>query len=77
MQAATATAPPARRYRAIEPIDGYIHKFRLEACEEAATPDFAPLPTASVPTLLGVLSKFVAAALLLSGLLAVAVRAVI
>jgi hypothetical protein len=76
MQAASAAATPARRYRAIEPIDGYIHKFRLEACEEAATQDFSPPSNDGMPTLLGVMAKFVAAALGLSGLLAIAVRAV-
>lgn len=78
MQPSSATAietdPPARRHRAIEPIDGYIHKFRLEAGEAAASPELAPTaePTTTVVELV---AKFALAALALSGLLFAGARA--
>lgn len=69
MQSLTqATAP--REYRGSVPIDGYVHKFRLEACEEAAAqsrPLFDTTPTVSLGGLLG---KFALSAIALAGIAA-------
>ena len=64
------SATTAREYRAIVPIEGYVHKFRLEAREEAAA-NFATseLTTASV-SLGSVLGKFVIVAIVLLAVLA-------
>jgi hypothetical protein len=56
-------AATRREYRAIVPIEGYVHKFRLEAREEAAARVLeTTTPTVSLGALLG---KFVLVALVL------------
>lgn len=70
-----ATAP--REFRTTVPIDGYVHKFRLEAREEAAAecrPELQAAPTVSLGALLG---KFVLFALVLAGFAAAGARALI
>lgn len=71
-----ATAP-ARAYRAIVPCDGYVHKFRLEAREEAAAerhPQPQPAPAVHLGSLLG---KFVLCGLAVIGLAAAGAQALI
>lgn len=78
MQTLSSAMPPARDYRAIVPIDGYVHKFRLEACEEAVAERCerlnATAPTVSLGALLG---KFALSVLALAGIAAVGARALI
>ena len=67
----------ARAYRAIVPCDGYVHKFRLEAHEEAAAerrPQPSTAPTVSFGSLLG---KFVLCVVALAGIAAAGARALI
>jgi hypothetical protein len=55
-------------------FDGYVHKFRLEACEEAAAerrPVVDVTPTVSLGPLLG---KFVLCVLALAGIAALSTR---
>lgn len=75
MQSQHAAAP--HQYRTSVPIDGYVHKFRLEAREEAAAecrPQLDATPTVSFGALLG---KFVLSALALAGIAAAGARALI
>lgn len=77
MQSLPQAAAPAREYRAIVPCDGYVHKFRLEAREEAAAacrPELASTPTVSFGALLG---KFAVCAVALAGIAAAGARALI
>ncbi|HEY0941882.1 MAG TPA: hypothetical protein VGE08_17420 [Steroidobacter sp.] len=77
MQSFSHADAPARAYRAIVPCDGYVHKFRLEAREEAAAerhPRSQPAPAVHFGSLLG---KFVLCGLALIGLAAVGARALI
>lgn len=71
------SSPATREYRGIVPIDGYVHKFRLEAQEEAAArfsqPDVT-VPRVNLGTLLG---KFVLFALALAGIGAAGARMLI
>lgn len=72
MQSLTQASAP-RDYRGSVPIDGYVHKFRLEAREEAAAENWPQLdstPTVSLPGLLG---KFVLSAVALAGIAAGAI----
>ena len=69
MQSLTQATTP-REYRACVPIDGYVHKFRLEAREEAAAerwPQPDTTPTVSLGALLGKFGLFV---LVLAGIAA-------
>jgi hypothetical protein len=68
MPAISQAAATGREYRAIVPIEGYVHKFRLEAREEAAARALAiesATPTVSLGALLG---KFVLITLALAGI---------
>ncbi|MFC4314186.1 hypothetical protein ACFPN2_34265 [Steroidobacter flavus] len=69
MQSLTQATSP-RDYRGCVPIDGYVHKFRLEAREEEAAerrPHPDTTPTVSLGALLG---KFVLSAVALAGIAA-------
>ena len=70
-----ATAP--REYRGSVPIEGYIHKFRLEACEEAAAENRPQPELAPTVSLGGLLGKFVLSAVALAGIAAAGARALI
>jgi hypothetical protein len=76
MQPLSQTAARSHDYRAVVPLDGYVHKFRLEAREEAAAPD---IPSAATPTVnLGALvGKFALSLLALIGLAAAGAHALI
>ena len=66
-----------REFRNCVPFDGYVHKFRLEAREEAAAENRSQLdatPTVSVGSLLG---KLVLSALALAGIAAAGASALI
>lgn len=66
MQSLTRATSSAREYRAIVPCDGYVHKFRLEAREEAAAerrPHAGSTPAVNFGSLL---AKFVLSVLLFS-----------
>lgn len=66
-----------QEYRSIVPIEGYVHKFRLEAREEAAARVIEPapdMPTVSIGVLLG---KFALVAVLLAGIAAAGARVLI
>lgn len=73
--------PPAaattRGYRAIVPIEGYVHKFRLEAREEAAARDLQPEVTGPTVSLGPLLGKFVFIVLALAGIAAAGARVLI
>ncbi|MBM0105867.1 hypothetical protein JM946_14115 [Steroidobacter sp. S1-65] len=76
MQLLSQTTAP-RESRSVVPMDGYVHKFRLEACEEAAAerrPQLEATPTVSVGSLLG---KLALSALALLGIAAAGARALI
>jgi hypothetical protein len=71
------TQVAAREYRGAVPIDGYVHKFRLEAREEAAAesrPQLNETPTVSLAALLG---KFGLSVLALAGIAAAGASALI
>lgn len=72
-----ASTQTTREYRAIVPMEGYVHKFRLEALEEAVAR--APQPELSTPTVsLGpLLAKFALVALTLAGIGAAGARMLI
>lgn len=77
MQSLPQADAPSREYRAIVPFDGYVHKFRLEAHEEAAAerrPHPSTTPAVNLGSLLG---KFVLCALALIGIAAAGARALI
>ncbi len=75
MQSLTQVTP-SREYRGCVPIDGYVHKFRLEAREQEAADRRSDLDT--TPVSLGVLlSKFVIYAVALAGIAAVGASALI
>ena len=64
-----------REYRAIVPIEGYVHKFRLEAREEAVARVLTTEPAhVNLGALLG---KFVLVVLALAGIGAAAARVLI
>ena len=70
MQPLRQATASVRGYRAIVPCDGYVHKFRLETCEEAAADRWSTrdiTPTVSVGSLVG---KFVLCAVALAGIAA-------
>lgn len=72
-----ASTQAPREYRAIVPMEGYVHKFRLEALEEAVTR--TPQLEVSTPTVsLGpLLAKFALTALALAGIGAAGARVLI
>lgn len=76
MQSLTQATTP-REYRGSVPIDGYVHKFRLEACEEAAVENRPQFDTAPTVSLGGLLGKFVLSAVALAGIAAAGARALI
>lgn len=63
----------SREYRAIVPVEGYVHKFRLEAGEEASAPEL----TARTVHLGALLGKFALVALALAGIAAAGARVLI
>ncbi|MET0533277.1 MAG: hypothetical protein ABW171_03550 [Steroidobacter sp.] len=66
-----------REFRSIVPMDGYVHKFRLEAREETIASRPQPesiAPTVSLGSLLG---KFVLVTLALAGIGAAGARVLI
>lgn len=69
-------ATPSREYRGCVPIDGYVHKFRLEAREQEAADRRSGLDTTPV-SLGALLSKFVIYAVALAGIAAVGASALI
>lgn len=76
MQSLTqATAP--RDYRGCVPIDGYVHKFRLDAREEAAAESRPQLHATPTVSLGGLLGKFVLSAIGLAGIAAAGASALI
>ncbi len=77
MQSLPEISAPAREYRAVVPCDGYVHKFRLESCEEAAAERHAEVTTTPSVSLGLLLGKFVLCALALIGIAAVGARALI
>lgn len=77
MQSSSQAAPPVRAYRPAVPCDGYVHKFRLEAREEAEAerrPQPQPAPAVHLGSLLG---KFALCGLALIGLAAAGAHALI
>lgn len=77
MQSLTQAAATGREYRTVVPCDGYVHKFRLEAREEAAAerwPERDETPSVSLRALLG---KFALCAVALAGIAAAGARALI
>lgn len=77
MQSLPQATAPAREYRAIVPCDGYVHKFRLEALEEAAAdrrPSPDSTPTVSLGSLLG---KFLLCVVALAGIAVAGAHALI
>ena len=76
MQPLTPANAP-REFRNCVPFDGYVHKFRLEAREEAAAesrPQLDTTPTVSLGALLG---KFLLSAVALAGIAAAGASALI
>jgi hypothetical protein len=76
MQPLTQANAP-REFRNCVPFDGYVHKFRLEAREEAAAerwPQSDTTPTVSLGALLG---KFLLSAIALAGIAAAGASALI
>jgi hypothetical protein len=67
MQSLTQASAP-REYRGSVPIDGYVHKFRLEAREEAAAESWPQFDTAPTVSLGGLLGKFVLSIVALAGI---------
>jgi hypothetical protein len=67
----------AGEYRTIVPIEGYVHKFRLEAREERIARALEPALAAPTMQLGALLGKFVLVALALIGIGAVGARALI
>lgn len=68
---------PASQHRATVPIEGYVHKFRLEAREEAAA-SLLELESSSAPVSLGaLLGKFVLVTLALACIGAAGARVLI
>lgn len=59
------------------PIDGYVHKFRLEACEEAAAEHRPQLDTTPTVSLGGLLGKLVLSAVALAGIAAAGASALL
>lgn len=76
MQSLTQAATP-REYRGSVPMDGYVHKFRLEACEEAAAENRAQIDTTPTVSLGALLGKFVLSAVALAGIAAAGASALI
>ncbi|WP_129778426.1 hypothetical protein [Peristeroidobacter soli] len=76
MQSLTQAAPP-REYRGCVPIDGYVHKFRLESREEAAAENWQQVETTPTVSLGGLLGKFLLSAVALAGIAAAGVSALI
>lgn len=76
MQSLTQASAP-REYRGSVPIDGYVHKFRLEAREEAAAESWAQRDTTPTVSLGGLLGKFVISAVALAGIAAAGASALI
>lgn len=76
MQSLTHVTAP-REYRGSAPIDGYVHKFRLEAREEAAAENRPHLDAAPTVSLGGLLGKFVLYAIALAGIAAAGASALI
>lgn len=77
MQSISQAPAPGGAYRTIVPCDGYVHKFRLEAREEEAAerrPQPEPVPSVQLGPLL---RKFVLCGLVLVGLAAAGVHALI
>jgi len=63
-----------QEYRSIVPIEGYVHKFRLEAREEASARDLESAlatPTVNLGALLG---RFVIVTVVLTGIAAAGAR---
>ena len=73
MQSLTQATSP-REYRGCVPIDGYVHKFRLESREEAAAERWQQPATTPTVSLGGLLGKFLLSAVALAGI-ALPVRA--
>ena len=76
MQPLTPANAP-REFRNCVPFDDYVHKFRLEACEEAAArnrPQPDTTPTVSLGALLG---KFLLSAVALAGIAAAGASALL
>jgi hypothetical protein len=76
MQSLTQATTP-REYRGSVPIDGYVHKFRLEAREEAAAENRPQLDIAPTVSLGGLLGKFVLSAIALAGIAAAGASALL
>jgi hypothetical protein len=76
MQSLTQATTP-REYRGSVPIDGYVHKFRLEAREAEAAENRSQLDTTPTVSLGGLLGKFVLSALALAGIAAAGASALI
>jgi len=76
MQSLTQARTP-REYRGSVPIDGYVHKFRLESREEAAAESRPQLDATPTVSLGGLLGKFVLSAVALAGIAAAGARALI
>lgn len=68
---------PVSQHRATVPIEGYVHKFRLEAREEAAARFLEPESATAAVSLRALLGKFVLLALALVGIGAAGARALI
>lgn len=68
MSSSLEAVATTREYRAIIAIEGYVHKFRLEAREEEAARSFTPEVTAPTVRLGSLLGKLVLFVLALAGL---------
>lgn len=68
-----STAP--REYRGCVPIDGYVHKFRLEAREEAAAENRPQLDTTTTVSFGSLIGKFVLSVVALAGIAAAGAHA--
>lgn len=76
MQPLTQANPP-REFRNCVPFDGYVHKFRLEACEEAAAENRSQPDTTPTVSLGALLGKFFLSAIALAGIAAAGASALI
>jgi hypothetical protein len=69
MQSLTQVSAP-REYRGCVPIDGYVHKFRLETREEAQAEQWPKPDATPTVSLGGLLGKLALSAVALTGIAA-------
>ncbi|HEY0687280.1 MAG TPA: hypothetical protein VGD45_33405 [Steroidobacter sp.] len=76
MQPLPQTTGPCKSHKVV-PMDGYVHKFRLESNEEAAADRWPPWDTTPTVSLGSLLGKFVLSVVALAGIAAAGARALI